>query len=331
MATLILLLPAVARLAGRLPTALAAALGRADTVHADVPGERAQLLRHFDVVPRGWPIAALTRQRDAADAAGSMWLRADPAWVRPDISGARLFACGNGLQPTQDDCDALLPSLRPLFGDAGFVLDAPAPSRWYLRLPPGSTLPAFTDPADALGADVFEYLPDDAHVEGVVARRWRALLNEAQILLHNHTWNERRVAVGKPPINSLWFWGGGAMPDHVHSDAVQVETDDVLLAAFAAAAGCEFRESGSRFSSEDSDVDRLVDLRGHRDLPTTSHDWLLPAIAAMNRRRANEIRLDFPDVAGLRLQPGQRWRFWRKPLAQFSDLATIAASEPASA
>jgi hypothetical protein len=325
MATLILLLPAVARLAGRLPTALAAALGRADTVHADVPGERAQLLRHFDVVPRGWPIAALTRQRDAADAAGSMWLRADPAWVRPDISGARLFACGNGLQPTQDDCDALLPSLRPLFGDAGFVLDAPAPSRWYLRLPPGSTLPAFTDPGDALGADVFEYLPDDAQVEGVVARRWRALLNDAQVVLHNHPWNARRVAAGKPPINSLWFWGAGTLPAQVRGACACVESGDDVLAAFASAAGCRLHALSPAFAPGDVDADRLVDLRGQREPAALSRDWLMPAIAAMGTRRASAIRLDFPDVAGLLLRPGQRWRFWRKPLAQFSDLPLITA------
>src|SRR4051794_33535091 len=80
MAKVTLLLPAASRLAGRLPLALATAMGRADIEALDAPGERAQLLRHFDVVPRGWAIAALTRQRDAGDAAGSMWLRADPAW-----------------------------------------------------------------------------------------------------------------------------------------------------------------------------------------------------------------------------------------------------------
>jgi len=331
MATLILLLPAVARLAGRLPTALAAALGRADTVHADVPGERAQLLRHFDVVPRGWPIAALTRQRDAADAAGSMWLRADPAWVRPDISGARLFACGAGLQPTLADCDALLPALRPLFGDAGFQLDAPVPARWYLRLPQGSKLPAFADPADALGADVFEYLPNDAQDDGVVARRWRSLLNEAQVVLHNHPWNARRVAAGKPPINSLWFWGAGALPMQVQSACGSVEGSDEVLQAFAIAAGCKLQAPVSAFAPGDVDAERLVDLREQRHLPTLSSDWLLPAIAAMKRRRISAVRLDFPDVAGLRLHPGQRWRFWRKPLAQLADLSVIAATERADA
>ena len=323
MAKLTLLLPAASRLAGHLAPALATAFGRADVEAVAASGDRAQLLRHFDVLPRGWPVAALTRQRDAVDAAGSLWLRADPAWVRPDISGARLFACGEGLQPTQEDCDALLPALRPLFGDAGFPLDAPAPSRWYLRLPPGSKLPAFTDPSDALGADVFEFLPADAGGDIVLGRRWRSLLNEAQVMLHNHPWNARRAAAGKPPINSLWFWGGGTMPDRVHSGFGQVETDDVLLAAFAAAAGCMVDGFRSSFLPADSDADRLIDLRGHRDLSSTSSDWLLPAIAALNRRRIGELVLDFPDVAGLRLQSRQRWRFWRKPLAQLSDLPPI--------
>ena len=46
--------------------------------------------------------------------------------------------------------DALVPGLRTLFGDAGFPIDAPAPSRWYLRLPEGTTLPAFAAPEEAL-------------------------------------------------------------------------------------------------------------------------------------------------------------------------------------
>jgi len=325
MATVTLLMPAAPRLAGRLPPALAAALGRADVVAAKGAGERAQLLRHFDMLPRGWPVAALTRQRDAGDAAGSLWLRADPAWVRPDISGARLFACGEGLQPAPEDCDALLPSLRPLFGDAGFQLDAPVPSRWYVRLPPGSKLPTFADPSDALGADVFEFLPADVDGDAALARRWRSLLNEAQVVLHNHPWNVRRAAAGKPPINSLWFWGAGAMPDRVGSGFGQVETDDALLGAFAAASGSVVRRPQPGFAADDIDANQLIDLRGHRDPSTVSGDWLLPAINAMNRRRIDEIGLDFPDVAGLRLQPRQRWRFWRKPLDQFSGLPAIDA------
>src|SRR3546814_9323765 len=108
----------------------------------------------------------------------------------------------------EEDRTAFLPALRPLFGDAGFPIDAPHPSRWYLRLPHGAKLPAFAEPDDALGADLFDHL-----AEGSEGRRWRVLLGEAQVVLHNHPRNARRAEQGRPPVNSLWYWGGGVLPD----------------------------------------------------------------------------------------------------------------------
>src|SRR5690606_31491635 len=155
-----LLLPARTRLAGvPLPADVARALGRADRLAPAEPGEHAQLARHFDLLPRGWPVAALTRALDAGDAEGAAWLRADPAHVRPDINGARLLGTGEAVGVDDVDVRAFLPALRPLFGDAGFLLDAPDPHRWYLRLPREARLPAFVAPADALGADLFDHLP----------------------------------------------------------------------------------------------------------------------------------------------------------------------------
>ena len=48
-----------------------------------------------------WPVAALTRQRDARDAAGARWLRAAPARVSPDMTGARVLAVSG-----RDNCQA---------------------------------------------------------------------------------------------------------------------------------------------------------------------------------------------------------------------------------
>src|SRR3546814_5746969 len=96
----------------------------------------------------------------------------------------------------EEDRTLFLPALRPLFGDAGFPIDAPHPSRWYLRLPPGAKLPAFAAPDDALGADLFDHL-----AEGSEGRRWRVLLGEAQVVLHNHPRNagqSGRAHVGTP-------------------------------------------------------------------------------------------------------------------------------------
>lgn len=309
MARLVLLLPATGRLQGGLPEAVAIALGRADTLPPGAEGGQAQLQRHFELLPRGWPVAALTRQLDAGDAALAAWVRADPAHVRPDINGARLLACGSGLGMEPDDCRALLPALRPLFGDAGFPIDAPHPERWYLRLPREARLPQFTTPEMALGADLFEQLPASGGApEG---RRWRALLSEAQVVLHNHPWNARRTAAGKAPVNSLWFWGGGILPDHVSANRIaRVVSDDVLVRALATAAGCTVA-SPAGFGLPGADA--LCDLRGERDAIGLVEHWLEPALSAIAAGDLAELVLDFADGTRLAMQRRQRWRLWRRP------------------
>lgn len=306
-----------------LPTTLLRALGRGDRRRA-ASGTAAQLRRHFALVPDHWPVAALTRQLDADDAQGACWLRADPAWIVPDMHGARLMAHGESLQPTPEDAAALLPALRPLFGDAGFVLDAPHPARWYLRLPLRSPLPAFAEPDAALGEDLFEHLP-----EGEAGRRWRALANEAQVILHQSPWSARRAEQGKPPINALWFWGAGVLPDAVRSPHRQVRSHDALLRSLAAAAIAAPDAAADRAGEEAIGADRvdtigpvgsggpealdlLIDLRRLRSWPTLADEALTPLLAALDRRELDALELDFEDGLLLSLRRGQRWRLWRR-------------------
>jgi hypothetical protein len=303
--------PARATVAGpALPPAVAIALGRGDrSEHA--PGRRAQLQRHFECPTRAWPVAALARESDAGDADSGQWLRADPAWIRPDINGARLFASGDGLHLGAADVDALLPALRPLFGDAGMPIDAPHPSRWYLRIAPGAALPAFPEPDEALGADL-----GDAIVEGADdanARRWRALLSEAQVVLHNHPWNARRAREGKPPVNSLWFWGGGALPGRVATRFDGVASDDVLLRGLAARAGLEANARPEAFVMPLA-TEALLDAGGKAAPDALVTQWLLPAVQAVHRGDLATLTLDFADGARFDLGAGQRWRLWRRPL-----------------
>ena len=109
-ATTTLLLPPRHRLAGPLSPRTALALGRADRHDDGAPGEQAQLGRHVELLPRGWPLAAITRALDADDAPLHAWLRADPTHVRPDMTGARVLAIGR-LGLTQAEADALVAAL----------------------------------------------------------------------------------------------------------------------------------------------------------------------------------------------------------------------------
>lgn len=310
MPRLTLLLPATQRFSGAtLPASFARLLGRADRISGD-SGEEAQLARHFRLLPDRWSQAALTRAADAGidDATPHAWLRADPAYIRPDINGARLLAVGHTLGIDQADVDALLPALRPLFGDSGFILDAPHPSRWYLRLPREARLPPFASPEDALGGDVFDH---DAFATGrdvPEARRWRVLLSEAQVLLHNHPHNAVRVAAGKVPVNALWCWGGGVLPDGIEGGAPTLYSDDLLLHGIARVGRLQ---AMSLDAFANADAGALVDLRGTRDPRALLERWLPQAVDAAAKR---ELVLDFADGVQFVLRAGQRWRFWRRPL-----------------
>jgi hypothetical protein len=289
----------------RLPPELAQWLARADRAE----GSRSQLSRMFDVLPRGWPVAAATRQREAGDAANAAWLRADPVFVQPDMNGARLMAWGPALSLTAHDAEALLPALKPLFGDTGFPIDAGAPSHWYLRLPLGAKLPKFASPDEALGADLFDHLPP-----GDDGRRWRALLSEAQVVLHNHPHNAQRIAQGLTPINSLWFWGGGPLPDHVRCEFSEVSSDDDAVHAFSYLAGATASPLPARWSNGEGDGHRAFDLRNARDLAALQSEWFAPIAAAVREGSLDSAILDFADGARYTLEVRQRWRFWRRAL-----------------
>jgi hypothetical protein len=291
---------------------LAKAFGRGDASASGESRSDAQLIRHFAATPAHWAPAAFTRQRDVGDAAGAAWLRADPAHVRPEMTGARLLGIGERLSLSQDDVDALLPVLKPVFGDSGFVLDAPTPARWYLRLLPEAKFPRFSAPDEALGEDLFEHQPD-----GPEGRRWRALLNEVQIVLHNHPWNGKRAERGLVPINALWVWGGGVLPDSVVTDVQHVCSDDDLLQALIRIAGGSARPLSDAFSgtAPSANGDVLYDLRRSRDFAALQRDWLLPAVWALRTGGLETLILDTADGMRLQLAPGQRWRFWRSAWA----------------
>jgi hypothetical protein len=309
MPKLALLLPTRERFGAQpLSQPLGRALGRADArTHAS--GEREQLRRHFRLLPDHWPVAALTRRADAGDAEGACWLRADPAHVRPDINGARLLACGDALALTREEADALLRPLKPVFGDTGFPIDAPSPGRWYLRMPREAKPPAFVEPSQALGADVFEHLP-----EGDAGRRWRALLSEAQVMLHNHPANAQRAGQGRPAVNSLWFWGGGVLPDSVATPHARLQSDDEIARALAhGVAAVEALSDRHATPAEDL----LVDVRHARDLVALERDWLQPSLRDVASGALDALQLDFADGHVVDIVRGQRWRFWRSAVRRF--------------
>lgn len=312
MTAVVLLLPSLARCRAIPAVAsgvLARWIARGDALDSATPGTEGAWRSVFEWPGTSLPVAALTRQFDLGDAAGAGWLRADPAHVRADMATARMLACGD-LGLSVDETVLLARDLKPLFGDAGLIFEAPDPQRWYLRAETGTPLPDAASPDDVLGDDLKLHLP-----AGAAGKRWRMLYNESQVLLHNHVVNARRTARGAVSVNSLWFWGAGTLPAAVRSSAQAVMTAQPALLSLAQIAGIralplEPSALAGVFARNAGEC-VLVDLAGLRDAQL-EHAWLAPLDLALRGSRIERIDLVFQSGERNTIRGAHRWRLWRR-------------------
>lgn len=253
------------------------------------------------------PVAALRHHCHAEDAKSGTWLCADPAWVRSEATGARLMAC-----PIDDvsatEAAELAAVLRPTFGDAGVPLVVDTPSAWCVRLERGTPLAGFTDPRNALGVSLLDCLP-----AGEAGRKWRHLFNEAQVALHAHPVNAARAAAGRRPINALWFWGAGSLPDPVDTGLRCIASADDVLRGVAKMAGAACVEpSPDALEGPRGDGDVLLDLGASGSTTTFTEEWLAAFRRWLRERRFDVVVLSFASGERFRVRHVHRLRFWRR-------------------
>lgn len=290
-----LLLPPLRHWPRPLPERIARALGRADQLDSSTS--------EIGDVPASAALSRLGEGDLDIDAVRAhRWLRAEPAWIRPDISGARLYAVGAMLPLDADDVAAFAPELQALFDEAGYRLQALTPQRWYLRLPRDAVVPHFATPATALGTDPFDHRP-----QGEGARDWRVLDNEVQITLHQHPHNGERAQRGLPPINALWWWGEADLPDAPDGAIPTLHSDDPLLRGLARAANMPPTPLPPRWPAR---AEGLYDLRGAARQRLYA-DWLQPALDQVEQGVAMHWMCE--EGPQFLLKQSQRWRFWRPP------------------
>lgn len=82
---------------------------------------------------------------------------------------------------------------------------------WFIPAGPFSSLASYSID-QAHGRNIDWWMPRDTHEEGI-AKRWRKLQNEIQMLWHIGPVNEEREQRGMPSINSLWISGIGKLND----------------------------------------------------------------------------------------------------------------------
>lgn len=246
------------------------------------PGESRQLQRHFRCGPgSGWPMAAVCRQHESGDAGAFSWLRADPIYLQAEMRGARVMACGDfALSP--DHVISVVSALQPAFANHGFEFFPGSGGSFYIRCPENAVLPDCLPVIDLLGRDLAGQLP--------ASRTWTALFNECQVSLHNHPLNVERQRNGQLPVNGLWFWGGGVLPESVLHDFAAISSADPLVSAL---------------------VNRTGPQQGRGVLADLRHVRSWPEVESHFDPRLTTL-FDFADGTGWRWRPSWRLQFWRR-------------------
>ncbi len=62
-------------------------------------------------------------------------------------------------------------------------------------------------PNELIGEGIRQYMP-----QGLEYKELVYIMNQAQIILHHHPYNKKRMQDGKDAINSIWIWGEGEEP-----------------------------------------------------------------------------------------------------------------------
>ena len=305
------------------PVTLETLLARADRAEGGPAGFELRLFGLFGAshsLDGDLPVAPVTRLADMGVIDREWWVRADPVYLEPGHDSLVLHA---GLDLTQAEADALAAELNVTLAADGWLLKAPRPGRWYLK-PPQAAQIRTTPLPQAAGRDIHALLPS-----GPESRAWHTLLSELQILLHTSSVNAAREARGLQPANSVWFWGGGRLPQLGSVTWTQVWSSEPLASGLARLAGLsaeplsanglewldQMPSSGNCLLVLDQLAPLLLqgDMSGWKQaLLRLGSDWITPLTAAVHARRLANLTIVSDTGPVFRYGRAHRWRFWRR-------------------
>jgi hypothetical protein len=284
------------------------ARGQAVDAKATLTG---RLCQAFGVArQQDFPLAPICAERDGLDAASGYWLRADPVHLHLGMRGMTLLDAQQvGLSNAESE--ALAAALAPLFVASGWRLLAPRAPRWYAS--PKHPIQLTTTPIDQVASrHVNSALPTGSGAEAVMR-----LLNEVQILLHEHPVNLDREVRGQAPINSLWLWGGGVRPaaSPRYSLLLAEQAEALALAAYTGIQALPCPAKAEQLPQAESalvvlpefPLDALVEAAVQLD-----REWFQPLLSGLRRGRLRRLELSLTGAEGRVVQLGMRdaWKFW---------------------
>ena len=266
-----------------------------------------EVLRVLGHEQPGEGLAALRMWGQTGDRPGTWIAAADPVYMEPRLDRLFLHVLGPD--------DVSNPELRRLFdglqdtlgkdGTLGFALLG---NCGYIR----SEHPMETAQVPAVcldGQNPRGALPKAESASGTLN-----LISEIEMTLHSQPVNAERESRGQPPVNSLWIWGGGFVPELVATDVPPLFGDEPLLRGYWESVGGRNKSwPGSAGACLDANTGGFVAVvpHGTEGAPDVEAD-LLTLLDALKSGRLDRIVLISADGIRLTLSRFDRFRFWRR-------------------
>ena len=273
------------------------------------------------------PVAALTYQVDAGRQHDAWCLRCDPVYIHADMDRAILMGHG-ALGLTANETEQLVMIINAHVEQDGWQVEAHAVDRWYVKGIDRKNIKT-TPPQSILGQDIKYDLP-----KGQDGSYWCSIMNECQMLLHELPVNLERQARGLLPINSLWFWGGGRLPERTPCEYDKVFANETLVEGLSMLSGCAYgmgNEVWQTIQQHDMQhyllvLDNLISPQNSNDLfawldavKQLEQDVIQKIISMLKNKQLNAVNLLTGDGQVYQLTPSLM-RHWWKRQAKYSSL-----------
>ncbi|MDM8545954.1 hypothetical protein QUF61_05635 [Candidatus Venteria ishoeyi] len=279
----------------------------------EAPDQETGLFQLFGVGKHSqqYPIAAITALIDfpqQVENQNKIWMRADPVHLRADRRFLHIFDA-RFLAIQAEEAQSWLAQLNDFYVQENLLFSAPVPERWYVPLDSTADLVTFRL-AQVAGDAIHDKMP-----QGAAGSVWRRRMNEIQMLLHDHPCNTQRAQNQQQAMNSLWFWGQGALAD-VSAPAEplwqQVWADDALSRGLAQLSRSPCQPLPEKLDAALLTEQKHLFILANQSLEALADNWIAPAMAALRQKHVSQIYV-YPGF-GSRFSL-TRWDlrcFWRK-------------------